>query len=229
LQAEGMSLMEHSYTVGQRRGRVWVARFAREAQLDVLPSSEVRRLPALVEGQQGTWAAINGAFYEEGPMGLVVSGGRQEAPATSRGGSGVVAAGPMPVFIVHRDQWRPGPAEALQSIDRLVDRGHSLVNPRADDRRSARSAVAIGEGALWLVATSREESVQVEPGGLRLKAAEGEGLTLSETAALLVELGAVQALNLDGGISTQMAAQVGEQRWTLHGVEGTINALLIRP
>ncbi|HND12656.1 MAG TPA: hypothetical protein PLY80_19585 [Pseudomonadota bacterium] len=45
--------------------------------------------------------------------------GVEVAPLTASGGSGVVFFDPMPVSVVHRDQWGGKAKEALQSIDRL--------------------------------------------------------------------------------------------------------------
>ncbi|MEL6349318.1 MAG: phosphodiester glycosidase family protein [Myxococcota bacterium] len=63
----------------------------------------------------------------------------------------------------------------------------------------------------------------------RLRSAEREGLTLAGFADLLVQLGATEALNMDGGISAAFRAQLGEDVWSVEAGNGTINAVRIRP
>src|SRR5690606_9506952 len=99
----------------------------------------------------GPYAAINGAFYEKGPMGLVVSDGVERHPLEARGGSGIFLVDEDGPMIVPREDWQPGPAPALQSIDRIVHLGENLVAKETGAPRAARSAVVVGQHHVWLV------------------------------------------------------------------------------
>jgi hypothetical protein len=163
-------------------------------------------------------------------MGLVVSSGVESHALAANGGSGVVQFDSAGANIVHRDAWAPGATEALQSIDRLVDGGASLVHPRPDAHRDARSAVAISDDRLWLVAAFAANNVTSGPDGIQLIRTVGEGMTLAEFADfLVVALGAKQALNLDGAVSTQMIVAMPTWRWVVRGERGTINGVVITP
>lgn len=226
---DGLELRQLTWSVPGARGLAWVARVPRDGALDVVPSPSVVPLSQIVGTPRGTWAAVDGGFYEDGPMGLVVSDGVEHAALTGRGGSGVVSYGPDRVSIVHRDAWKPGPQEALQSIDRLVDRGVPLVNEREGARRDARSAVAVSGDAAWIVTAVAEESVRAGADGVQLVNTVGYGMTLAEFARFLADRGATEALNLDGAVSTQMIVATPTWRWEVRGQRGTINAVVIRP
>jgi uncharacterized protein YigE (DUF2233 family) len=194
------------------------------------PSETVEPFASLVpQDDPGPWVAINGGFYEEGPMGLVVSGGKTLTPLSPRGGSGVFFWSPAGSQIVHRDDWRSGPTEALQSIDRLVNAGASVVKTIGGPQ-TARSAVVVGKQQLWFVICAAEETIATtSPGELQLGASEHAGPTLGVFADyLLASTDAVTALNLDGGISTQLAATLNGERFTVTGQAGTINTLVMR-
>lgn len=211
-------------------GVAWRARVPLSGKVQVVPSAEVVGFDALLPGDEGPWAAINGGFYESGPMGLVVTGGEERHPLSPRGGSGVLAFGPEGARVLHRDAWTPGATEALQSIDRLIDQGESVVT-RLDGPRAARSAFVQGEDALWLVALAGAESVNVDPQGVvQLDDTVGEGLSMGQFAEYLrLSTRPVAALNLDGAVSTQFAARFWERRLQVRGERGTINAVVLRP
>lgn len=226
---EGVELHQLGWRVAERTGVAWAARVPRNGRLAVKPSDEVRPLTELSAGEAGTWAAVNGGFYEDGPMGLVVSDGMERHPLAQRGGSGVVEYDPMPVGVVHRDAWKPGANQALQSIDRLVDAGASLVKPREGAHLDARSAVVVSPDAVWVVAAVGNESITPGPDGVKLVSTVGHGLALSEFADLLVTgFHAEQALNLDGAVSTQMVVSMPPWRWVVAGERGTINGVVVR-
>ena len=226
---DGLELHQLGWQVADRTGVAWAARVPRDGALIVRPSDEVRPLADLTAGETGTWAAVNGGFYEDGPMGLVVSDGVERHAFEERGGSGVVQYDPMPVSVVHRDAWKPGAKHALQSIDRIVDAGASLVTPREGAHLDARSAVAVAPDGVWVVAAVANESVTQGSDGVELVRTVGHGLALSEFADLLVTgLQVEQALNLDGAVSTQMVVSVPPWRWVVAGERGTINGVVVR-
>jgi uncharacterized protein YigE (DUF2233 family) len=230
--AEGFELHQLDWTAGPSAGTAWAARFPRDAALRVHPSGSVQPLAALAHPDAAAWAAINGGFYDaSGAMGLVLAGGVEHEALAPRGGSGVVRYDPGSIAILHRDAWVPGSArEALQSIDRIVDRGTVLVRPAAGAHRDARSGVAVADDAVWLVAAAARESIRPGAQGLRLQGTAGRGLTLAEFATLLVDaLHAREALNLDGAVSTQMMVAASGWSWGVEGERGTVNAVSLRP
>jgi exopolysaccharide biosynthesis protein len=83
--------------------------------------------------------------------------------------------------------------------------------------REPRSAVGItGEGKLLLVTVDgRQKNVSV-------------GMTLSELSFLMQKLGAVNAMNLDGGSSTQMSIYGKTVNRPSSGNVGVSNSLIIR-
>lgn len=227
----GLVLESFDWRWEEQRGTLFRARVPRTGRAEVRPSAEVRPFGELLPADAGPWAAINGGFYEVGAMGLVVAGGVQHTALSPRGGSGVFLFGPQGARIVHRDRWAPGEPEALQSIDRLVDEGRSLVKARPEAPRAARSAVVLdGEGMALVAAVAAESLREQGEGSWQIRGSSGRGLSLGAFAALLAgSLGAQQALNLDGAISTQLAVRAGDRRFELRGEAGTINALLLRP
>ena len=237
LMAEGgLTLERQRWSWGPKEGPpilsmvTYRARAPLDARVVVRPSEAVAPFSTLVpQDDPGPWVAINGGFYEEGAMGLVVSGGKELTPLSPRGGSGVFFWSPAGSQIVHRDDWRPGPPEALQSVDRLVNAGASVVRTIGGPQ-TARSAVVVGKTQLWFVICAAEETVAATGAGThQLGAAEHAGPTLGVFADyLLASTDAVTALNLDGGISTQLAAALDGQRFVVTGQAGTINTLVMR-
>ncbi len=229
LQNEGdLQLEEVTWRVGSETGKAWLASWPAEVRLRIAASETVVPFRDLLP-TEGTWAAINGGFYEsDRAMGLVVSGGAQVMPLSPRGGSGVIAGTPTGFDIIHRDAWAPGAANALQSIDRLVDGGTNLVAARQAATRTARSAVALGGGRSWLVALAGDRSIRRSPhGGFRLEATTGSGMSLHDFANFLISATqAEKALNLDGAVSTQLAVH-GRRRFEVIGERGTINAVVV--
>ncbi|NOY26600.1 MAG: phosphodiester glycosidase family protein [Oligoflexia bacterium] len=235
----GLVLEQQAWRLGQDSGQAWRVHVARPGVAQVRAASGVTPFAELVPTDPGPWAAINGGFYEFGPMGLVVSDGEVRKPLSVRGGSGVFAwskeLGPS---IVHRSAYVPGATQAVQSIDRLVDQGRRLVKRREGARAAARSAVAISKDGLWLVALADDDSIvplvsdtggpKVE--GAQLRATVARGLPLWAFADYLrTAVGAQTALNLDGAISTQLTVVGAEHRFEIRGERGTINAVVIRP
>lgn len=208
----------------------WRVRLPHDSCLAVNAADAVVPFSTLLPADAGPWAAVNGGFYELGsPMGLVVSRGAPRTPLTARGGSGVLEATPAGPVVVRRDDYVPGSDAAVQSIDRLVDGGASLVH-NTGGPRAARTAVAITADAVWLVVIVDATSIERDGTDVQLTSTSGYGPTLRETAQYLVdELHAEQAINLDGAVSTQLAVADGEFQLAVHGERGTVNAPVLRP
>lgn len=118
--------------------------------------------------------------------------------------------------------------EAWQSVkhsvggrDMLVVGGQSVVPQPDDDGSHARSAVGIkANGKLMLVTADN--------------GTYSKGMTLTDLAELMISLGAVRAMNLDGGGSSQMAVRLpGDTSVSMVNTSGTqtdrpvVNALQV--
>ena len=229
----GLALERQRWHLGARSGWAWRVRVRLPGRLKVLAGEGLRPLSALVPAQlTGPWAAINGGFYDVdgSPMGVVISDGEERAGFRRGGGSGVVLVRDGQPRIVHHSEYRPGAEQALQSIDRIVAEGRSLARPRPGAPVAARSAVALTGRELFLVLAAEDAGIRGGPRRARLSLASDLGLPLWAFADYLVRgVGAEAALNLDGGVSSQLSARVGGQTFHITGPRGTINALLVRP
>lgn len=235
-EAHGLRAWQRPIAVEGGPGRLIVVELPASARIEVLPSPEPGPLQDLAPPIPGSaCAAINGGFYDSrGAMGWVQHAGREHATLRSSGGSGVLvitADGPR---IAHRDDVLGDPQEALQSIDRLVVGGQSVVGPRARPDADARSAVAIRrDGTVVFALVFSELAVEREaPGRVELDArSSSTGLGLSAWAELLARpvadggLGVDSALNLDGGYSTSASIHVGSFDLEVLAHGATINAL----
>lgn len=208
------------------RVRVGLPGLSRVASADV-----ITEFSAFHPRDDGPWATINGGFYDRDltPMGLVVSDGHERSTLRPGGGSGVFLETSDGPRIVHRSEPTTGATQALQSIDRLVDAGASVVNS-TNERRAARSAVVVGSDSLWLVLVAADASVRSVPDGIWLRWTSRRGLPLYAFATYLVfATDAVTALNLDGGPSSSLTVRAAGQMFRVIGERGTINALQMRP
>ena len=205
--------------------RAWAVRLDRAA-LDVVVDSA--RGPSVHVGE--ACAAINGGYFTMStgqPLGLAVDGGAVRSAATrtvTRGGEPVpVARGAVGVrggsveigwasmdgeAVCRRDApdgpCRPWPvAEAVGAGPVLIRGGRAVVTDREErfgatsipGRRHPRSAVGIDrDGRVWLVVVDGRQDAS-------------RGATLGELALLMRSLGAVDALNLDGGGSSALVVR----------------------
>ena len=232
----GLRVSQRAIAVDGGPGRLIVVEVPPMAVVEVVPVWAPSALQAFVEVAPGrACAAINGGFYDlQGAMGWVVHAGGEVAPLRATGGSGVLVIDGEGARIVHRDDAKGRPREALQSIDRLVDGGRSVVGAGARPDADARSAVGLrGDGTMVFAVVFADAAVVREDGG-RVElgpASSTTGLSLAAWAELLARpvaeegLGVVTALNLDGGYSTSLVVNVGgvELEVVAHGA--TINAL----
>jgi hypothetical protein len=224
-------------------GRVVVASFIPgQHRVQVVPSERPEALDTIVARAAATqpFAAIDGGFYDlQGqPMGLVRTSGRDASPLREGGGSGVLVVEEGLARIVHRDAYAASDAitDAVQSIDRIVSEGRSLVSAQASQRRAARSAVALdAQGSLHLVVAFDERAIaHEETARIALGPECGTtGPTLGEMAELLTRspeqggVGAREALGLDGGFSTSMTVKSAARALRIEAYRATINAVLV--
>ncbi len=214
-------------------GRLLLARISPQATTSILTTTTPTPLQDLLPADD--MVAINGGFYDGAgnAMGLSISGGRQITPLRTGGGSGVLLLGGGAPRVVHRDDVGDldGVTGAVQSIDRLASEGRILVSDKASPARDARSGVAVtADGGLLFAVLFAEDAVAREEGGdIYLDAGStSSGVSLREWAALMVGLGGVSALNLDGGFSTSMHVSLGGERLDVHPHGATINAVVAR-
>ncbi len=175
-------------------------------------------------------------------MGVVVGNKKQESLLRRGGGSGVfvVQSQPAKVSVVHRNAF---PAlrdveQAVQSIDRLVDAGKSLVGDAANKELDARSAICVtSSGEVKMAVLFDEQAIEAERNGhLRLnRKSSTTGVTLQEWSLVLADvLGCSEALNLDGGYSTSFHAKLPNENGKVKTLEvvayqATINVVTARP
>lgn len=227
---DGARLERQAWSFQEIRGTSWRVRVSKEAlKLRVMGSEEVAPLRDFATPDE-PFVAINGGFYDvdNQAMGLVISDGQEHATLRKNGGSGVLESREGNVAIVHRNDYVLGADEALQSIDRIIADGKSLMTEGRRERHTARSAIAIGESHVWFVVAFEDESVVPSESDdvIQLRSTSFRGLPLWAFARYLLETTEVQdALNLDGAVSTQMAASVGDTSLDVRGEMGTINAV----
>lgn len=107
------------------------------------------------------------------------------------------------------------PAEAGQALDQMASGRGALASVNASffDKQFRPRGLTISDGQPWPqtlrapAAAGRQLIVLLAAG----RRGEVKGLTLVQTAQLLIELGAVQAFNLDGGGSSTLLIR-GESR-----------------
>jgi hypothetical protein len=229
------ALSRIAWRSGQEFGFGWHIRFEPTAKLDVLGAETAVPFGELIgEALSEGGAAINGGFFdEEGrPLDLVRGGGEDIRRFRSRGGSGVFVVGDEGGNIIHRDEWPVDAFAALQSIDRIVADGESLVSERATgrQRRAARAAVVIADEAVEFVAVAHGESLRGGPEQIEVGFASGFGLTLHEFADYLVAAsGADRALNLDGGPSVHLRFVGDDEHYSLDAGGPTPSAIVALP
>lgn len=155
-------------------------------------------------------AIWNGGYFEPDlrPSGLAIDQGRQSG--APNGGSGLLLMGDRFSLLRYRENERPNPREsALQLWPFLIEPGGADGIRRDDGKRARRSAIGLdGAGRGLLVGVT------------------GDGITLFQLMTLLRELGAVVALNLDGGPSTGFAVR-GAPDWREPSETIVANALVL--
>jgi uncharacterized protein YigE (DUF2233 family) len=241
LEGANLRLDEQRWHFDGQSGSLWRVRLRRAATARIASAGSLTRIGELSAEQSGSFAAINGGFYREAlfgyePLGLVIADSDTEAERTDKGGSGVVFFDGDRLDIVHRDAFDSGNDEitdALQSVDRLVDGGRSLVKQRHDPQRASRAAVAVTDDAIWLVVAAGNGSIQRRGDIVTLSKTGGYGMPLWAFSRLLVEsIGPQRALNLDGAVSTQLIVQLRDtpqanRTFVIRGDRGVLNALVV--
>jgi len=186
-----------------------------DVELRVVPAPSGRaRVGELAPGSDAI--AINASFFDENgeAMGLALDRGRSvggrrlarwAAFVVDGGRARIVAGAALTADATHDF--------AVQGFPRLVVAG---AVPRLKPQRAARTAVCVEGARVVLVVTTS-----------RVDASEFARLLAAPPAA--GGLGCRDALNLDGGSSTQLAARWGRFEARVDGAWGVPNALVVTP
>ena len=149
-----------------------------------------------------TQIAINGDFFQPdfSTEGLAMGGGELWAGSADGMKWSFVAAGPgnrvaipLPEVVGQAESWM---SEIVGGYPLVVDAGRATAAVECDTSfcgRNPRTAVGLSSDGrtLWLVVVDG-------------RATSAAGMSLAELAALMIELGAARALNLDGGGSSAL-------------------------
>jgi len=231
LEDSGLILERQPLSFDDQPATAWRVRVDLPGNSRVAHADELAEFSTFHPEDDGPWATINGGFYDRAlaPMGLVVSDGNESSALRSGGGSGIFLETSNGPQIVHRTAPIVGATQALQSIDRLVNEGASVVGSR-DERKATRSAVVVGTESLWVGLVAADAAARSVPDGIWLRWTGRRGLPLYAFADYLVSAtDAVTALNLDGGASSSLTVRAAGQTFRVIGERGTVNAIQIRP
>jgi uncharacterized protein YigE (DUF2233 family) len=189
--------------------RVDLARYRVEVA-DLAHGGRTPQTVRALAAARGARLAINGGYFDDAwrPLGALVHTGKQSNPPFRGDGAlFCVTQGRATLRTTH--QGLPaGVTEALQCRPRLVEAGHALT--RFKPGEAVRAAVGLtGPGELVLAVTCRGS------------------LSLRDWARALEALGCADALNLDGGPSSQLYFHAGKTELDLPGSYGVPSALLV--
>ena len=176
-----------------------------DARQDGLPGERAREFAK----RHGAVAVINGGFFDEDrePLGLLIHRGERRSKLRKVDWGIFLVAGGKARIVHTREGVPAGTREALQCGPRLVIAGRV---PRFRPGESQRSGVGVtAEGRVVLAAISRGE------------------LSLADFARVLKAWGCRDALNLDGGPSSQLYAKWGVLTLDLPGLYGVPNAIAL--
>ncbi len=210
--------LEHTPGEHPRPVTIHAFRFAPDHfELRVRPAPDGERgaeVRTLAEDNEAIMA-VNGSFFgtDRAPMGLVVSEGRETSPLR-RVNWGVFFVADGRAGVVHSRDWQPPPALefAIQAGPRLVVDGKS---PSFKPQQARRTALGVTtSGQIVIVAT--EGALLTSDFAALLRRPESEG-----------GLGCRDALNLDGGSSTQLWFKQGARRIEIPARRLVANAVLL--
>jgi uncharacterized protein YigE (DUF2233 family) len=169
-----------------------------------------------LRSESGAYVVVNGGFFDEHerPLGLVVSDSKETSPLRKVDQGIFLIAGGKPAIQHSRDPLPYDIDVALQSGPRLVVGGRPLtLKPQA----SRRTSICLpGDGTVTIVTVPVPIELSDLAASLVLSAAEGG-------------LGCWEALNLDGGPSTQLSAATPTLNLEVAGGWGVPNGLAILP
>ncbi len=189
----------------------WAVRFdQRRFQTDLAWSATGLEVPGAVP--PGFAAVVNGGYFEPDlkPSGLLIDHGREVHVRSGGSGALVIDGGRLDIVRIH-DLDAGTRASVVQAWPFLIEPGGANGIRGDDGKRSRRSAVALdalGRGIFVVVPQ--------------------DGVTLLDLMRLCRSVGAVVAVNLDGGPSTGFALGM-PPGWMTPSETPVSNALVVRP
>jgi uncharacterized protein YigE (DUF2233 family) len=190
----------------------------REAVLDARDFGRKAMTAEEFVRRSGAAAAINGGFFMEHlePLGLIISGG-VEKNKLRKADWGVFLVRRGKPEIIHTRDYVPDPdiSEALQVGPRLVISG---AVPPLKKQVSRRSALGITRHGRLILLTTRDSSTKADALAEFLSRSEREG-----------GLDCLDALNLDGGPSSQFSVHWGDVDAITPGGYGVPNCVAVFP
>lgn len=201
----------HAFKIDLKKYRLHLA-FAKEHNTNAISVRQMAK-------DSNALLAINGGFFtpELKPIGLRIKDGKIHSPLKHTSWWGVFYTRGQHAYIVAQQQYRPS-----SKIDFAVQGGPRLIaNGRITNLKpgtAERSALCINRrGQVLIIST------------------DSAAMTTTELAKILVKpesrngLSCINALNLDGGHSTQLYARVGQFNLDVPGFSAVTDAVLVVP
>ncbi len=165
-----------------------------------------------VAEEKNVIALINASLFDlkQNPLGLCIANGEEISPmASSDNYQGVFFVRKNKIGLLHRDKFKrykgyntAGLDQAVQTGPWLVQNEKPILSYQKNRDRSRRSAIAIdGKGRVLFVVTDTMFS----------------GILLADFAKVLTEFNVKDALNLDGGNSTQLLLRTRDENYLVRG------------
>ena len=189
--------------------RVDLARYRAEVA-DLAQGGRKEQTVRELVAARGAVAAINGGYFDRDrrPLGALVHAGKQSNPPSGSGGGFFCVVGGRAVLRETGRGLPSGVTEALQCYPLLVVGGRAKVHFKPGE--AVRAGVGItARGEVVLAVTCRGD------------------LSLRDWAAAMHDLGCTEALNLDGGPSSQLYFHAGKTELDLPGTYAVPAALVV--
>ena len=192
----GVSVLERRAPGPREVRAVFVDLCTPELHVRATRPSERGLTTSAFAAQTGALVAINGDFVDRGfaPVGLAMGEGERWPDAQLREDWSLFGAGPGRAGVLY-DPRAPWPSEAIGGVPQIVLDGvavapYESLFCRREHPRSALGIDREGRTLIFAIVDGRSAS--------------SVGATCAELAALMAELGAWQAINLDGGGSSAL-------------------------
>ena len=197
---EDLELQEQSWKLDKTKGIAWRLKLPRDKTRFTVKTGEGwdnRRPPG--DG----WVGIG-----QRGEGLVVSAGKTLQNLAEKGARAVLQQGFFGPVVVYREQWEPGPRDAVQTAPWLLNEGQINITRLPIDSSAARVAAVVGISNVWLVAVADKRDIEKTDSGLELQNPSLRGMPMETFARYLRDFtDAVQAVELGAGATLRVEAQ----------------------
>ena len=199
------------YRLLQRKIHVFrIAPKKHQLQIALAPKDKVSNVIRFAQQNQAL-IAINGGFFTPKlrPLGLRIQNGNQLNPIQATNWFGIFYLQNDNPHIVAKSEFRNNKniQMAIQCGPRLIIDGKI---PKLKAGFDNRTVLAIDKQNRVIIAVT-----------------ENQPISTTSMARILLKLDAVQALNLDGGNSTQLYAKIGDFKRQVTGLSGITDAVLV--